>query len=64
MPHSVLFQGSDCVKPFIALQECIKENPEAFSKEILEEEEKDEEAEKSNLKVRAPAWSKEPKPKL
>ncbi|KAM0826635.1 hypothetical protein ACQ4PT_068744 [Festuca glaucescens] len=57
-------KGSDCVKPFIALQNCIKENPEAFSKEILEEEENDEEAEKSNLKVRAPAWSREAKPKL
>ncbi|KAM0838047.1 hypothetical protein ACQ4PT_061238 [Festuca glaucescens] len=55
---------TNCVKPFIALQNCIKENPEAFSKEILEEEENDEEAEKSNLKVRAPAWSREAKPKL
>ncbi|KAM3388293.1 hypothetical protein ACQJBY_010831 [Aegilops geniculata] len=44
-------EGSDCVQPFIALQNCIKENPAAFSKEILEEEEKDEEAEKSNLQV-------------
>jgi mitochondrial intermembrane space import and assembly protein 40 len=50
------------VKPFISLQDCIKENPEAFSKEILEEEENDEEA-KSNVKIRAPAWSKESKPK-
>ncbi|CAM0903687.1 unnamed protein product [Alopecurus aequalis] len=57
-------KGSDCVMPFIALQNCIKENPEAFSKEILEEEENDEEAEKSNLKVRPPAWSREAKPKL
>lgn len=57
-------KGSDCVKPFIALQNCIKENPAAFSKEILEEEENDEEAEKSNLKVRPPAWSREAKPKL
>ncbi|RCV34644.1 hypothetical protein SETIT_7G175400v2 [Setaria italica] len=56
-------KGSDCVSPFIALQDCIKANPEAFSKEILEEEENDEEAEKSNLKVRAPAWSRESKPK-
>uniref|UniRef100_A0ACD5V3B4 Uncharacterized protein n=1 Tax=Avena sativa TaxID=4498 RepID=A0ACD5V3B4_AVESA len=57
-------KGSDCVQPFIALQNCIKENPAAFSKEILEEEENDEEAENSNLKVRAPAWSREAKPKL
>ncbi|KAF7002653.1 hypothetical protein CFC21_018103 [Triticum aestivum] len=56
-------KGSDCVQPFIALQNCIKENPAAFSKEILEEEEKDEEAEKSNLQVRAPAWSRESKSK-
>uniref|UniRef100_A0A0E0DGF5 CHCH domain-containing protein n=1 Tax=Oryza meridionalis TaxID=40149 RepID=A0A0E0DGF5_9ORYZ len=62
--HRVTSPGSDCVKPFIALQDCIKINPEAFSKEILEEEENDEEAEKSNLKVRAPAWSRESKPKL
>ena len=52
------------MQPFIALQNCIKENPAAFSKEILEEEENDEEAEKSNLKVRPPAWSREAKPKL
>jgi mitochondrial intermembrane space import and assembly protein 40 len=52
------------VKPFIALQDCIKENPETFSKEILEEEENDVEAEKSNVKIRAPAWSKESEPKL
>ncbi|EES11149.1 hypothetical protein BDA96_06G170600 [Sorghum bicolor] len=57
-------KGSDCVKPFIALQDCIKANPEAFSKEILEEEENDEEADKSNLKVRAPSWSRESKPKV
>nr|CAB3485197.1 unnamed protein product [Digitaria exilis]CAB3487714.1 unnamed protein product [Digitaria exilis] len=56
-------KGSDCVKPFIALQDCIKANPEAFSKEILEEEENDDEAENSNLKVRAPAWSRESKSK-
>lgn len=57
-------KGSDCVMPFIALQNCIQANPAAFSKEILEEEENDEEAEKSNMKVRAPAWSREAKPKL
>ena len=51
------------MNPFIALQDCVKANPEAFSKEILEEEENDEEAENSNLKVRAPAWAREPKPK-
>ncbi|XP_062217475.1 mitochondrial intermembrane space import and assembly protein 40 homolog [Phragmites australis] len=54
-------KGSDCVNPFIALQNCIKENKEAFIKEILEEEENDVEAEKSNLKVLPPAWSREPR---
>ncbi|CAN6245258.1 unnamed protein product [Urochloa humidicola] len=56
-------KGSDCVDPFIALQNCIKENKEAFIKDTLEEEENDEEAEKYNLKVLPPAWSREPKPK-
>ncbi|CAN6279315.1 unnamed protein product [Urochloa humidicola] len=56
-------KGSDCVDPFIALQNCIRENKEAFIKEILEEEENDEKAEKSNIKVLPPAWSREPKPK-
>ncbi|KAL6634811.1 hypothetical protein ACP70R_027482 [Stipagrostis hirtigluma subsp. patula] len=57
-------KGSDCVNPFIAFQNCIKENKEAFIKEILEEEEKDEGAEKSKLKVLPPAWSREPKSKI
>uniref|UniRef100_A0A0A9DNT6 Mitochondrial intermembrane space import and assembly protein 40 homolog n=1 Tax=Arundo donax TaxID=35708 RepID=A0A0A9DNT6_ARUDO len=56
-------KGSDCVNPFIAFQNCIKENKETFIKEILEEEENDEEAEKSNLKVLPPAWSRETKSK-
>jgi hypothetical protein len=45
-------QGSDCINPFIALQNCIKENKEVFIKEILEEEENDDEADKSNLCLR------------
>ncbi|AQK44987.1 Cox19-like CHCH family protein [Zea mays] len=61
---SVTCGGSDCVKPFITLQDCIKANPEAFSKEILEEEENEKEADKSNLKVRAPSWSRESNPKV
>lgn len=35
-------KGSDCVHPFVALQSCIKANPSAFSKEILEDEKKEE----------------------
>ncbi|KAG1355174.1 hypothetical protein COCNU_07G012860 [Cocos nucifera] len=32
-------KGLDCVNPFIALQDCIKANPDAFSKDVLDEEE-------------------------
>ncbi|KAI9169955.1 hypothetical protein LWI28_020075 [Acer negundo] len=32
-------KGSDCVHPFVALQNCIKANPDAFSKEVLEDDE-------------------------
>ncbi|KAJ8759312.1 hypothetical protein K2173_006832 [Erythroxylum novogranatense] len=56
--------GSDCVHPFVALQNCIKANPNAFSKDILE----DEEAEKKQQeqpqpvqdgKIIPPLWSRE-----
>ncbi|XP_071723865.1 LOW QUALITY PROTEIN: mitochondrial intermembrane space import and assembly protein 40 homolog, partial [Rutidosis leptorrhynchoides] len=53
-------KGSDCVHPFVALQNCIKANPNAFSKEVLEEEEekkKDEPAEE--YKVIPPEWARE-----
>lgn len=29
-------KGSDCVQPFVALQRCIKINPNAFPKEVIE----------------------------
>ncbi|XWS54388.1 hypothetical protein CRYUN_Cryun10bG0085800 [Craigia yunnanensis] len=32
-------KGSDCVHPFVALQNCIKCNPEVFPKNIVEEKE-------------------------
>ncbi|KAK8945514.1 hypothetical protein KSP40_PGU020543 [Platanthera guangdongensis] len=35
-------KGSDCVRPFVALQNCIRANPDAFSKEVLEEKDDDE----------------------
>ncbi|XP_077231384.1 cox19-like CHCH family protein [Tasmannia lanceolata] len=58
-------KGSDCVHPFVALQNCIKANPEAFSKDVLDEEEsKKEEDEIQDYKIRAPTWSKEPKSML
>lgn len=55
-------KGSDCVHPFVALQNCIKANPNAFSKDVLEEDEvkKDEEP-TQEYKIIAPLWSKESK---
>ncbi|KAI5575703.1 hypothetical protein BDE02_10G228900 [Populus trichocarpa] len=61
-------KGSDCVHPFVALQNCIKANPNAFSKDILEEaEEKKEEEPAQEYKIIPPIWSGEsqsPKSKL
>ncbi|KAK0575386.1 hypothetical protein LWI29_038266 [Acer saccharum] len=62
-------KGSDCVHPFVALQNCIKANPDAFSKEVLEDDEvkKEEEEPPHEIRVIPPVWSKElksPKPKL
>ncbi|KAK6921500.1 hypothetical protein RJ641_012007, partial [Dillenia turbinata] len=59
--------GSDCVNPFVALQNCIKANPNAFSKDVLGEDEAEKE-EQANIqyKVTPPSWSvesKSPKPK-
>ncbi|TXG57437.1 hypothetical protein EZV62_018750 [Acer yangbiense] len=55
-------EGSDCVHPFVALQNCIKANPDAFSKEVLEDDEvKKEEEPPHEIKVIPPVWSKEPK---
>jgi intermembrane space import and assembly protein 40 len=56
------------VHPFVALQNCIKANPNAFSKDILEEaEEKKEEEPAQEYKIIPPIWSGEsqsPKSKL
>ncbi|XAR53163.1 hypothetical protein NMG60_11021596 [Bertholletia excelsa] len=64
-------KGSDCVHPFVALQNCIKVNPDAFSKDILEEnaDEKIEEPTQTpqEYKIIPPLWSiesKRPKTKL
>lgn len=56
-------KGSDCVSPFIALQNCIKANPDAFSKDIMEEEETKEEEETQEYKIIPPSWAREPKTK-
>ncbi|KAK9935793.1 hypothetical protein M0R45_022877 [Rubus argutus] len=61
-------KGSDCVHPFVTLQNCIKANPGAFSNNILEEDEvKKEEKLTQEYKIIPPTWSKEsqsPKSKL
>ncbi|XP_010521811.1 PREDICTED: mitochondrial intermembrane space import and assembly protein 40 [Tarenaya hassleriana] len=62
-------KGSDCVNPFVALQNCIKANPDAFSKDVLEDEEKVEEgtekkaeqAVHDNYRIIPPIWAKEPR---
>ncbi|XP_024047108.1 mitochondrial intermembrane space import and assembly protein 40 homolog [Citrus clementina] len=56
-------KGSDCVHPFVALQNCIKANPSAFSKDILEEDDevKNEEEPPPEYKIIPPVWSKEPR---
>ncbi|KAA0066120.1 mitochondrial intermembrane space import and assembly protein 40 [Cucumis melo var. makuwa] len=62
-------KGSDCVHPFVALQSCIKANPNAFSKDILDDDEEEKEMEKEKVKteeptqdyrVIPPSWSREP----
>lgn len=61
-------KGSDCVNPFVALQNCIKANPDAFSKDVLDEDEaKKEEEPTEEYRIIPPSWSKEsrsPKSKL
>eukprot|EP00262_Sarcandra_glabra_P001321 TRINITY_DN11369_c1_g3_i1.p1 TRINITY_DN11369_c1_g3~~TRINITY_DN11369_c1_g3_i1.p1 ORF type:complete len:144 (-),score=40.42 TRINITY_DN11369_c1_g3_i1:167-598(-) len=57
-------KGSDCVHPFVALQNCIKANPDAFPKDVLDEDESKNEGEDiPDYKIEPPAWSKEPKSK-
>ncbi|KAI3419942.1 CHCH domain-containing protein [Psidium guajava] len=60
-------KGSDCVHPFVALQNCIKANPGAFSKDILEGDDdnvKKEEEPKQEYRIIPPTWSqKSPKAK-
>ncbi|KAK4765112.1 hypothetical protein SAY86_026202 [Trapa natans] len=56
-------KGSDCVNPFIALQKCIKANPGAFSKDVLEEDDQSdmegEEQPQREYKIYPPKWSRE-----
>lgn len=54
-----ILQGSDCVNSFVALQSCIKVNPDAFSKDILGEDESTESEPVQEYKIIPPDWSKE-----
>lgn len=56
--YMLILQGSDCVSPFIALQNCIKANPDAFSKDVLEDESEEEEK-VQDYKIIPPSWSRE-----
>ncbi|CAH2044179.1 unnamed protein product [Thlaspi arvense] len=59
-------KGSDCVNPFVALQSCIKANPDAFSKEVLEDKEetetekKEEQQPVQDHRIIPPLWAKDP----
>lgn len=56
------------MNPFVALQNCIKANPNAFSKDVLEEEKvEEEEVPSEDYKIDPPKFAEEPrrpKPKL
>ncbi|KAL7582823.1 mitochondrial intermembrane space import and assembly protein 40 homolog [Lactuca sativa] len=54
-------KGSDCVIPFVALQRCIKTNPNAFPKDVLENDEVEKEKKPvEDYKIIPPRWSMEP----
>ncbi|KAL9230078.1 hypothetical protein vseg_005470 [Gypsophila vaccaria] len=62
-------KGSDCVTPFIALQNCVKANPNAFPKDVDEEDEQvsDKEVSSTGQRIIPPTWavdSQSPKPRL
>ena len=62
MQFAPIMQGSDCVHPFVALQSCIKANPDAFSKDILgkAEDESKELEPVQEYKILPPKWSRKP----
>ncbi|XP_021755036.1 mitochondrial intermembrane space import and assembly protein 40 homolog [Chenopodium quinoa] len=61
-------KGSDCVHPFVALQSCIKTNPNAFPEDIAGDHQVKETVESSsNYRIHPPKWSLEsqsPQPRL
>lgn len=53
-------QGSDCVHPFVALQDCIKTYPDAFSEDIIGDNISKKEVDKATVqdyKFIPPRWS-------
>lgn len=55
-------KGSDCVSPFVYLQKCIKANPDAFPKDVLEDDEvKKEETPSQKIKIQPPLWAEKSK---
>lgn len=52
------------MNPFVALQSCIKVNPDAFSKSVTEDEEKPEKKEEQppvqDHRIIPPLWAKDP----
>ncbi|CAA3019108.1 mitochondrial intermembrane space import and assembly 40 homolog isoform X2 [Olea europaea subsp. europaea] len=55
-------KGRESVHPFVALQNCIKANPDAFSEDILEDDEVEKEEKPSQeYSIRPPLWSIESK---
>ncbi|KAJ6834841.1 mitochondrial intermembrane space import and assembly protein 40-like protein [Iris pallida] len=56
-------KGSDCVSPFILLQNCIKANPDAFPEDVLEDE-KEEDEKIQDYKIIAPSWSRETRSRI
>lgn len=47
--------------PFVALQDCIKANPNAFSEDVLEgDEDRKMEEPTEEYKIRPPSWSGDP----
>ncbi|XP_078442481.1 cox19-like CHCH family protein [Wolffia australiana] len=56
-------KGSDCVNPFIALQDCVKAYPNAFSKDLLgsEESKKEDDVVSASFRIIPPSWSRKSK---
>ncbi|GAB4851961.1 Oxidoreductase [Ancistrocladus abbreviatus] len=52
-------KGSDCVHPFVALQQCIKAHPDAFAKDFLEDDQVKNVEPPQDHNIIPPEWSLE-----